>query len=132
LPRHLVSASRSSAFSVQTSYTSSITAPENAKLDGLAKITPEQAAAAAASATGGTAGKVELENEDGDVVYAVEVTQPDGTKLEAKVDAGNGNILRKEVADAHESADSGEHAKSHEAGEQPDATDALEQPDGND
>ena len=80
----------------ESSYQSSITAPENASIDGLATITPDQAAAAATSATGGTAGKVELENENGNVVYGVEITKPDGTMLDVKVDAGNGHVLAQE------------------------------------
>lgn len=90
-----------------SSYTSSITAAENAKLDGLATITADEASAAATSATGGTAGEVELENENGNVVYGVEITQPDGTKLDVKIDAGNASVLAKE-ADDDRSAETGE------------------------
>jgi uncharacterized membrane protein YkoI len=77
-------------------YQSSITAPDGAAVDGLAKISAADALAAAQTATGGTAGKVELENESGNVVYGVEITQPDGTKLDVKVDAGTGAVLAKE------------------------------------
>lgn len=92
----------------EPSYQSSITADKGAPLDGLAKITPEAAATAAANATNGTAGEVELENENGNVVYGVEITQPDGTKLDVKVDAGNGRVLAKE-ADTDRGSESGEH-----------------------
>jgi uncharacterized membrane protein YkoI len=77
-------------------YQSSITAPDGAAVDGLAKITAADALAAAQTATGGTAGKVELENESGNVVFGVDITQPDGTKLDVKVDAGTGQVLAKE------------------------------------
>ena len=87
------------------SYTSSITAAEDAKLDGLATITADQATAAAVSATGGTAGEVELENENGNVVYDVEITAPDGAQLDVKVDAGNATVLAQEADDDRESAD---------------------------
>lgn len=67
---------------------------EQAKLASVAKITPDQAKAAAEKALGGTASEVKLENDGGNVVYAVTV----GTK-EAKVDAGNGSILHSETSD---------------------------------
>lgn len=101
-------AATESEHGLEPSYQSSITVAEGARVDGLAKITPEAAAAAAANATNGTAGKVELENENGNVVYGVEITQPDGTKLDVKVDAGNGSVLAKE-ADNDGGGESGDH-----------------------
>ena len=103
------------------SYTSSITAPENATLDGLAKITPAEAAAKAGAATNGTAGKVELENENGNVVYGVEITQADGTKLDVKVDAGNGEVLAKE-SDGDSTVSDAKDAETNDAAEQPAST----------
>ena len=44
---------------------------ESSRLQSLAKITPEQARSAAEAAKGGTANSVELENENGSVVYSV-------------------------------------------------------------
>jgi hypothetical protein len=43
--------------------------------------------------------EVELENEDGNIVFGVEVTRPDGTKLDVKVDAGTGKVLASEPDD---------------------------------
>lgn len=60
---------------------------EQAKLQPLAKITPLQAQQAAETAVGGTS-KVQLENEDGSLVYAVTIGQKEIT-----IDAGNGKIL---------------------------------------
>ncbi|MCL5798320.1 MAG: PepSY domain-containing protein [Patescibacteria group bacterium] len=86
------------------SYTSSVTVSESLetntseevkKLSSLAKISADQAKAAAEKATGGTASSVKLEDENGNVVYAVTV----GSK-EVKVDAGNGKILHTELADS--------------------------------
>lgn len=57
-------------------------------LQSLAKITLEQAKQAAEAALGGTASSVELETEDGSLVYEVEIGQ-----TEVVVDAGNGEIL---------------------------------------
>ena len=61
---------------------------ESANLQSLAKISPQQAQQAAEKAIGGQASQVELENEDGNLVYSVIIGQKD-----VKVDAGNGKIL---------------------------------------
>ncbi len=67
-------------------------AAEAASLQALAKITPEQAKAAALEAVPGTVVKVDLDNENGNVVYSVEVKATDGVH-ELKIDAGNGTVL---------------------------------------
>jgi len=75
---------------------------EAAALAGLATITPEQAKAAALEANpGATVVKVELDNENGALVYSVEL----GNGLDVKVDAGNGAILSTGQEDADEDAD---------------------------
>jgi hypothetical protein len=61
---------------------------ESARLQALAKITPEQAQKAAETTMGKPADKVQIENDDGSLVYAVSFGQQ-----EVKVDAGNGAIL---------------------------------------
>lgn len=61
---------------------------ESAKLQPLAKITSQQAQQTAEQAGGGKASNVKLENEDGNLIYAVVIGQQ-----EVKVDAGNGKIL---------------------------------------
>jgi uncharacterized membrane protein YkoI len=105
------------------SYASSITAAKDANPDGLATITADEASAAAVSATGGTAGKVELENENGNVVYGVEITAPDGNQLDVKVDAGNASVLAKESDNDHESADSENGGKDAEANDSSETAD---------
>jgi uncharacterized membrane protein YkoI len=65
---------------------------EAAKLQSLAKITPQQAKQAAEVAQKGQASSVKLENEDGNLVYAVVIGQK-----EVKVDAGNGRVLYTEA-----------------------------------
>ncbi|WP_414620356.1 PepSY domain-containing protein [Calothrix sp. CCY 0018] len=67
---------------------------ETAKYQSLTKITFEQAKQAAEAAVGGKAKKVELENEDGNLVYEVEIG-----KKEVIVDAGNGKVLYTENED---------------------------------
>jgi uncharacterized membrane protein YkoI len=72
-------------------------AQESAQYQSQAKITPQQAQQAAATAVGGTAARAELENEDGNLVYQVMVGQ-----TEVLVDAGNGNILHREEVNVEE------------------------------
>ena len=64
-------------------------------MKSLARITPEQAQAAALAQVPGTVKKVELENEDGNVVYGVEIKTADG-ESNVKVDAGDGRVLHVE------------------------------------
>lgn len=68
-------------------------AQEEAQLRSLARITPQQAAQAARAAVPGTVSSVKLENENGNLVYAVVIGQ-----TEVKVDAGNGRVLHQEQA----------------------------------
>lgn len=70
----------------------------DAALQALAKITPDQAKAAALAVTAGTVTKVDLDDENGNVVYGVEVMTRTGT-VEVKVDAGNGQVLAQQSAD---------------------------------
>jgi uncharacterized membrane protein YkoI len=74
-------------------------ADEAAALAGLATITPEQAKAAALKANPGTTVvKVELDNENGALVYSVELSNG----LDVKVDAGNGAVLYTDSGADHE------------------------------
>lgn len=70
---------------------------EAKQLASLAKISEAQAKAAAEKSAGGSASSVTLEEENGNVVYAVTVG-----KKEVKVDAGNGKVLHTETAEAGE------------------------------
>lgn len=73
--------------------------PEPANLASLAKITVDQAMAAAQAAYPGTkVRKVALENENGCLVYAVELSNG----LELKVDAGNGKVVHQEQPNMEE------------------------------
>ena len=74
---------------------------ESAALQGLARITADDASAAALASHPGTVITVELENENGNVVYAVEVDNGSGT-VDVKVDAGNGTVLSSEADDQNE------------------------------
>ena len=68
---------------------------ESERLKSLARITPEQAQAAALAQIPGTVKKVELENEDGNLVYGVEIKTANG-ESDVKVDAGDGRVLHVE------------------------------------
>jgi hypothetical protein len=79
-------------------YTSSIKVPEPepADLSTLARIRADQAMAAAQAAfPGAVVKKVELDNDNGCLVYSVDLSN----NMEVKVDAGNGAILHQEHAD---------------------------------
>lgn len=82
---------------------------EQAKLQSLAKITPEQAQQAAEThvGNGAKASRVKLENENGNLVYAVEIGQQ-----EVKVDAGNGNVLYTENANQENNENEASRPKS--------------------
>lgn len=87
---------------------------EAAALQALATVTPEEAKAIAAQAAGGSATPVEIEEEDGYVVYDVEVTTKSGI-TDVTVDAGSGKVLRQEQEGPEDSSndsgsDDGEHA----------------------
>jgi uncharacterized membrane protein YkoI len=134
-PPAAAAAAAASQDAEEPTYQSSITVPQNpadenapedpageaAALAGLAKISPEKASQAATAAIPGTAGTPQLEDENGNVVYAVEVTTPSGV-VEVKVDAGNGAVLHSEPA-ANEG--SGKAANDAEVNDGPDTPGAA-------
>ncbi|MCW5882271.1 MAG: PepSY domain-containing protein, partial [Anaerolineae bacterium] len=87
-------------------YTCSIHVPEDQNnLAGLATITTDQARAAALAANPGTtATKVELDNENGCLVYAVELSNG----KDVKVDAGNAHVVHTEAAGSDDGSEGGE------------------------
>lgn len=80
-------------------------ADEAKALESLATVTPEEATAAALAAEPGTASATELDNENGYVVYSVEVTRADGTTVDVKIDAGDATVLAQETDDDTEAND---------------------------
>jgi hypothetical protein len=90
----------------QAQYEGVSEADEAAALQGKATISAAEAEAAALAANlGATVVKTELDNENGVLVYSVELS----SGLDVKVDAGNGAILHTEQADGdHEAAESSE------------------------
>jgi uncharacterized membrane protein YkoI len=67
-------------------------AAESEALQAKAKITADDAKNAALKAVSGTVKKVSLDNENGNVVYSVEIQTASGV-VDVKVDAGNGQVL---------------------------------------
>ncbi len=121
----------------EPSYRSSVTvadtqtedeAAEARQLESVAKISPEQAREAALRAVPGTARDPELENENGNVVYEVLVTETTGALTEVKVDAGNGSVLAREAEepgdDEGDTEDEGEDGSEHEDGNEEDGSGA--------
>lgn len=78
-------------------------ATEAKALQSLAKITADQAKAAALAAVPGTAGQPQLQDENGFVVYGVPVRTTAGAAMDVKVDAGTGKVLAQEREDTPES-----------------------------
>lgn len=72
-------------------------ARESRELRSLAEVTIPSAAQAARETQPGQVTKVEVEDEEGYVVYEVELAGDDGAYYEMKVDAGNGDILKSET-----------------------------------
>ena len=68
-------------------------AQEQAQLQVLAKITPDQAKQAALAVVPGTVTSVKLGDENGNLVYEVVIG-----KVDVKVDAGNGKVLHQDTA----------------------------------
>jgi uncharacterized membrane protein YkoI len=67
-----------------------------ADFPAMARIKTDQAIQAALRAVQGRILKTELENEDGFLVYGVEVVTPSKTIMDVKVDAGTGKVLAME------------------------------------
>lgn len=84
---------------------------EAAILSSLAKIDAAKATAAALGQVPGTVLKVSLDNENGNVVYSVEIKTADNQLRDVKVDAGTAAILNVDSAD-----DEGENGENGENG----------------
>ena len=88
---------------------------------GLAKVSLDEAIQAALQAVPGKVLKVELEDEDGYLVYGVEIAGADRQIADVKIDAGNGKLLRidhdREDGDDREEAEDGEDREESEGPE---------------
>ncbi|MFM0197840.1 PepSY domain-containing protein [Paraburkholderia strydomiana] len=71
---------------------------EAARLAALARIDASRASAAALAQVPGTVLKVALDNENGNLVYSVEIKTASNEIKDVKVDAGNGSVLYVDAA----------------------------------
>jgi uncharacterized membrane protein YkoI len=78
-----------------------------ADFPGLAKLTFDQAVQKALGAVQGQVLKTELENENGFLVYGVEVVTAEKAIVDVKVDAGSGKVLAMD----RDKADDEEHGR---------------------
>lgn len=99
-------------------------AEEAAQLEALATVTADEAAAAASDVVPGEVVEVELDDENGSVVYSVEIVDSSGAEVDVKVDAGTGEVLDQQIDDDDESSDSDvdgiQHENEHEGDNDPD------------
>jgi uncharacterized membrane protein YkoI len=72
---------------------------EQATLQKAAKITSQQASDAALKQVSGTVKKVELEDQNGVVVYGVQIVDANGKSFDVKVDAATGTAAKAESDD---------------------------------
>ncbi|MBL8778283.1 MAG: PepSY domain-containing protein [Acidimicrobiales bacterium] len=105
--------------SIQSPEDESLSEADEAKaLEGLATIAASDAEHAALAANpGATVNSSELGNENGSVVYEVDLTDASGADVEVKVDAGNGDILSQENDDDGNEADEGDEGSASGADE---------------
>ncbi len=99
-------------------------ASESAALQGLAKISQADAETSALTKVQGTVVKIDLENENGYLVYAVSIKDAQGKTNEVKIDAGNGSVLTVEASDSAE--EEGLEKKGEEVSKGPD-TDTVQE-----
>jgi uncharacterized membrane protein YkoI len=89
-----------------------------ADFPALAKVTSDRAVAKALDAVKGKVLKTELENENGFLVYGVEVVTADKAIVDVKVDAGSGKVLAMDQDKADdEEHESGEHGRDQDRDE---------------
>ena len=88
---------------------------DEAALAGMAKISLDSALKEALKAAPGTVLKAGLENENGFLVYAVEIANADRQIIGVKVDAGNGKVLKVETDQRdHENREGEDSDNGHE------------------
>ena len=90
---------------------------DEAGFAGMAKVPFDSAVNEALKAVPGKVLKAELENENGYLVYGVEIAKADRQIADVKVDAGNGKVLKIETDQKDNEGDEGEDSDNgHEEG----------------
>jgi hypothetical protein len=84
----------------QSQYTCNTSVPNGTdqNLARLAKITTTQATQAAQAAVPGTVQRASLDNENGCLVYSVDIKSANGEFHDVKVDAGTGKVLDQKMS----------------------------------
>ncbi|MBS4177841.1 PepSY domain-containing protein [Lederbergia citrea] len=82
---------------------------EQAQLQKEAKITKEESISIAQGKIKGKATDVELEDENGVVVYGIEITDQQGQRHDVKIDAKTGKVLKVENGDDETNDDDGQN-----------------------
>lgn len=85
---------------------------ESAALKAQAEITLEQARAQALKIVNGTVKEVSLDNENGNLVYSVEIKTTGGV-VDVKVDAGNGKVLARDSSQDNEDSHDNEEKEAN-------------------
>lgn len=93
-----------------------VTDQSEADFPAMAKISLNRAMENALKSNSGRVLKAELEDEDGFLVYSIEVVAPDHSTMEVVLDAGSGKILsmREDKADRDDHENGGHERGEHE------------------
>jgi uncharacterized membrane protein YkoI len=86
---------------------------DEAAYPAMAKVSLDEAIQAALQAVQGKVLKAELEDEDGGLVYGVEVVKADNSIMDVKIDAGNGKLLK--IEQDHKDGRDGKDDKDNES-----------------
>ncbi len=97
-----------SAFASDSTQTEVSEKVEQKQLEKKTKLTKQESIDIALKEVQGSASDVELEDEDGVIIYSVEVTDDQGQKHEVAVDANTGKILKIEADDEESEKEDGE------------------------
>ncbi|MGG3452246.1 PepSY domain-containing protein [Domibacillus aminovorans] len=97
-----------SAFASDSTQTEVSEKVEQKQLEKKTKLTKQESVDIALKEVQGSASDVELEDEDGVIIYSVEVTDDQGQKHEVAVDANTGKILKIEADDEESEKEDGE------------------------
>jgi hypothetical protein len=90
---------------------------DEAGFAGMAKIPLDSAIRAALAAVPGKVVKTELENENGYLVYGIEIAKADREMADVKVDAGDGKVLKVDTDRENHEGHEGEYSENgHEEG----------------
>lgn len=82
-----------------TALTEENDAQDQAELAKQVTITEEEATKTALKKVPGTITDIELENENGTIVYGIEIVAKDGSQQDVKIDAKTGKIVKVELED---------------------------------